>query len=906
MKSDAIINIIQNVHLSEDEILKKLKEWVKANPRVGLNGPSQKEQRQNPMLGLRSPLIAAAILGYTRVLKFLIEETKPGADPNREDICKQTALAYAIEAEHIEAAAYLASKTTNYPRDTRFGYTALHCAAGRNQAAVVKEILNQCPQIIDVTSNEKLSALHLATEYNAFECIQLLVNAKANLSLKTHQDATAYEMSLVKANGSIISYFLDFPQASSAIEVKICGIKHSPLKIVMDNSTGTIPALITLLEAGAGLDLNRIPDKAYNVLKIIGQVRNSDWELLVVADHKISPQQNKKVFITTLAELLERLDDPSYHFRLKQLLHSARHPALKSLPHIESITTKINSLAIFQPSFSASSNSASSSSHNSISLESIKKLGKQELVIRVGLLKEEFKSLSFKLNSQLMSIFSQLIRDPIQNQLELDIDEILTVYLKQLDNLLTFSHHKKIPHSDIFAETEHTFRQVFTAILMFVSRPEFKQLTLNITIPLETNLRELIHGHAKPLRQKFPNFYNTLLDALANTLFKSAQHYIQSKDFDLAYTISREVMYFNSKLVINNPELKRSVDSLNSQCLTALSKINIHENRFTLSIINLEQALTLKPINLALHSHYSETVALLFENHPNIPKERAFNLLKNSINYLSTLVDPNDGSIHSQVICEERSYIPKFEELLAKLEVEIKESTLVKELSGVTKRLESISLRGEKLPHYAPVPLFSPYYEASPSSSICASSSSSSSSASSSWTPISQKTKTKTRGESKPELDTKHKSFSDMPAIIEKHETAKFSIPEGYIKPVKISGTKHLFMTLPENDARFSKFYKLIEGQNAKLIAEKGVNQQGIKLSHVEVQSEVHAPRKQVTIARLKLCGGETLRAWGYIEQTSKDKSGAVQKLVVFRPEGLTTKQEENRTRYKPKGYSGI
>lgn len=910
MKSGLLANIIQNDLISEDEVLLKVKTWVTNNPRVSLNGPSIKEQVQNPMLC--SPLHAAAKRGFTRVLKFLIEEANLSADPNRADMGNQTALSYAIFGQKIGAAVYLASKTSNYPKDTEIGYTALHYAAARNQHTVVKAILAQCPDIINVTSKTGLTALHLATDNNAFECIQLLVEAKADLSIKTFQNVTAYEMSLEKGNGAIISYFLDSSHIFSAIEVDICGTKHSTFNI----TGGKIPAIITLLEAGAGLDLDRIPQITYDLLKRLGQERTADWQLLVVANHKISPEQTKKVFIKTLPELLERLDDPNYHFKLKQLFDSAQHPALKLLPHVESIAAKIkslnpqlsNSLASLQQNFSVSSSSVSSSLHSTVFLEKSKKLTKQEALMRFWSLSNEFVTLSGQIDRQFQFIFLKLKDESFQDPHELDVNQIITAYLERFSELLSFSHQKKMTKPEVFDQAKSEFSKIYSNLLVLILTPKFQQYTLNIMIPLGTQLREIIHYHARPLRQKVPGLYNMLLDSLAVASFETAQRYIKSEEFDLAYTLIQEAMYINSKIIIDNFSLKRNVECFNSQCLIAFSKINIHENRFAVSMIQLEHALLLGPADVALQCFYSETLALLIEKYSNIPKQRAFNLLKNSIEYLSSLKQDNENTFHGQVVFKERSYIPKFKELLLKFEERKEENGLLEKLSDVTQKLELMAHESKEPVKYDSAVLLSSSHDVFMPSSICSSSSSSSSSFScaSSNSILTRKTKIKTRGQPKPELDTKRKPFYHAPVAEVEHEHTGFVVPEGYIQPIKISQNNHLFMTMPAKDARFSKFYRLIEGNTIKWIAEKGVNQQGIKLGHVEVQEEPCAPRKQVPIGRLKLCGGETLRAWGYIEQTSKDVAGAFQKLYVFRPEGLTTKENENRSRYKPKGYAAL
>ncbi|MFO1257452.1 MAG: ankyrin repeat domain-containing protein [Gammaproteobacteria bacterium] len=162
-----------------------------------------------------------------------------------------------------------------------------------------------------------------------------------------------------------------------------------------------------------------------------------------------------------------------------------------------------------------------------------------------------------------------------------------------------------------------------------------------------------------------------------------------------------------------------------------------------------------------------------------------------------------------------------------------------------------------------------------------------------------QKIKIKKQGIANPDLDKKRKKFKAEIKVTSDSE--EFEVPEGYMKPTPMQGghlgENQLFVSMPKDNPNFEKFYKLIKGNFIHCISQYGKGQQGVKLGKAAAVDDKGC-FKEIPIARLKVCGGETLRAWGFVSQAVRTERG-VRKLYLFKPENIVEKKDEYRKGYK-------
>ncbi|MCS5711517.1 ankyrin repeat domain-containing protein [Candidatus Berkiella aquae] len=128
---------------------------------------------------------------------------------------------------------------------------------------------------------------------------------------------------------------------------------------------------------------------------------------------------------------------------------------------------------------------------------------------------------------------------------------------------------------------------------------------------------------------------------------------------------------------------------------------------------------------------------------------------------------------------------------------------------------------------------------------------------------------------------------------------------EGYTPPIPIVNNyipdETLFITLPCNNPTFLPFFGLCYNKQTnnyhevRGIAEKGLNQQGVKLSSKWVTGNNQQPTK-IDIARMKVLGADgkgKLRAIGQVQQEIRTQNNRIRKLYVINE--IEEKKKEKR-----------
>lgn len=770
---------------------------------------------------------------------------------------------------------------------------------------------------------EGTTPLHLAVISGSLGAVKVLVEAGADLLVRDIEGMTPYERSLFFAKNELISYFLDFPHAASAIVANYKGLECSPLDIVMQSSAILkLPAIMTLLEAGAGLVINRISSGVIAHLSVFKYSILPDSEFQIVGQYESRSGTVKKIVCTELNEFQLLLANPVYSFKCRQILNSLDHPLIQQInsPRLQRLKNYIASC--LQAHLSDSP--FCKGSHKNIEFLSIKELTNE-------------------LNRQLLS--SKASNDLMWNDFISDVPPTnfmisLTSQLQVISNILILVNSRKLKKPKI-ERNLLAFSCMTVSVILRIMKSAKCRVDIKPVDFYQQSLREIIHVYGDMLRERFTKVYNLIFDAHGTALLLLAQFYFDERSFDLARTLANESIYSNKKQIIlanhaktHNASLatrQQNIDHQYSQAFVILARIHMSEGRFNQALGLIENALNLAQPKIGTCRGISKAILLLCDKFPDLPNIKAVELLKKCIAKIEAvrtaqyISDNPFSKLMMEMISCEIIYLTELKQKLidvSKLVPPKAVEPITLKLADTIKQLESLSIEGStssdnntNLPK--PIVLSKRTKRIKPT---CSSNrddrhvtqldapalepypafAGSSSSSNISFAPRKQKVKTK--GKSDPKLDTKKKKLA-LSSTSNISLNYGFTVPEGYIEPVVIEGgslaSNYLFMTMPRDHDDFAPFYKLIEGGYIHCIAQYGLNQQGLKLGKAEVQFHVGAPREQVAIARLKVCGNESRRAWGFIEQ-STIVNGKARKLYVFKPENIYDKKDELRKGFRP------
>lgn len=134
-------------------------------------------------LGYRhTPLMHASETGCKHIVEFLIEA---GANINAVDIDGETALLKSCGKPNHEVTNILINAGANVNLKNSRGKTPLYMASiHSNDTPIVQKLIDKGARL-DLTTNDGLSALHIASQQGNKDTVAILVNAGANVDLVT-------------------------------------------------------------------------------------------------------------------------------------------------------------------------------------------------------------------------------------------------------------------------------------------------------------------------------------------------------------------------------------------------------------------------------------------------------------------------------------------------------------------------------------------------------------------------------------------------------------------------------------------------------------------------------------------------------------------------------------------------
>ncbi|KAK3529075.1 hypothetical protein QTP70_016513 [Hemibagrus guttatus] len=133
-----------------------------------------------------TPLYFAAKNGHLRAARHLI---RAGADLNKMSDDRTSPLCAAVDSGHKEVVELLVSEGAEV-NGTYYisGWSCLHQAAYKGHTEIVKFLVNVCS--LEVVDDYGITPLFVAAQYGHHQCLEILVNAGANVNCQANDMAT--------------------------------------------------------------------------------------------------------------------------------------------------------------------------------------------------------------------------------------------------------------------------------------------------------------------------------------------------------------------------------------------------------------------------------------------------------------------------------------------------------------------------------------------------------------------------------------------------------------------------------------------------------------------------------------------------------------------------------------------
>ena len=182
-----------------------------------------------------TPIFLAAEKGSTNIVRLLLENS---ADPKVISSTGSSALHRAAQNGHIDCVEILVDAGGNYNLPKRNGYTPLHCAIAGSHNDVVEYLVRKGADV-NATGDSKLSALELAMLRKNFVAANVLIGARATMTLDETYMSGWFEE-------SFLIFAIEHPAAFT--------IPSSAVVLQLAISRGYDQAALMLI--GSGMDLN--------------------------------------------------------------------------------------------------------------------------------------------------------------------------------------------------------------------------------------------------------------------------------------------------------------------------------------------------------------------------------------------------------------------------------------------------------------------------------------------------------------------------------------------------------------------------------------------------------------------------------------------------------------------------
>lgn len=956
---NTLLNILKSSDKNEEQILKSVKKWF--SQRENLSPTTIK--LANISLDFSSKtLIACAQNGHFTILRYLIEEQ--GLDPNQVLDGKQSPLCSAIKKGHVNIACYLAQKAYSAKPLNPRGYLALHYAAEKpGMIEVTRILLNRYPKHIDTQSREGHTALLIAAKNNNTKLVELLIEKGANPNTADYCGQSPLIWTLINNNAEALSCLLKDPRTNPLPFENID--EHTQILKDLATKEKVVSCYNLWFEAGAGLDINVIPDSVLSLFKL---QRETLKEFIIVGKYLDNGTPKRKIF-TSIEQLMPALAEPKWEFNKIHLARACQNASFKHLPHVK----QLQKLLLAQ-NIKVTKEIPVCHHDNDLVMGDVESvLIKNEKQI-LNIYEAELVLLNHFLEGFSDRFHLVSARDPLLRTADSRLLGLLYRFFECLNNMYLLTHHpitkelKREGTSVPLVSHEAECKSLIRPFLKVFMDEQATETSLEYFLFLEQKIKQLIKYHGNTLKATNQFLYDDLIDALAITSAKMARAYLERGNKDLALSITLEAMRYNDKIDDNN---SANFSYFNrAMCYTTMAEVFLAHGWVTragrLASIALDQYKKTS-VNLAKISHKKNQMTTLFDERicKLIPEladiyiknkriGKAISLLNSCIQYVDNvyavdileLLHIKDASM---VLKNKLALLTKkhFDESIAYLQLQLKQFAIIsgdektltisicflensiashhhellKDFTAKNKNV--IAINNNQLQFNRDAIFAKNFYALIAEINGILSSLPPKLTAGSIGTH--EPTKPVEPTEPVEPIESAKKAELDL-ELCEKFATLGFSLDKpqksgmkpatkdtldetygfeplpGFTRIVPIASSSlpnnTLFVTMPEDNAAFVPFYKLIRDPSKKTyfpvtsIAEKGKNKHGIKLGTTFITNEKQ--KEKISYGRLKI--GGTDRAHGYIEQTVTDEKGKLRKLYVFRH--VVSKKEEQRNRY--------
>ncbi|XP_062270925.1 ankyrin repeat and SOCS box protein 3 isoform X1 [Scomber scombrus] len=147
----------------------------------------------------------AAQRGHLAVVRFLLKAHANINQPTNDLSCPLYA---AVDGGHKEVVELLVSKGAEVNRThTASCWTCLHQAVYEGHSEIARILVNVCN--LEALDDHKISPLFVASQYGQQECLEILVNAGANVNTQAADLATPLLISSQEGHQACVDYLLD-------------------------------------------------------------------------------------------------------------------------------------------------------------------------------------------------------------------------------------------------------------------------------------------------------------------------------------------------------------------------------------------------------------------------------------------------------------------------------------------------------------------------------------------------------------------------------------------------------------------------------------------------------------------------------------------------------------------------
>lgn len=922
-KFSGLFEILNKPNLGKNKALKKVQNWF--NQHANINATSIRLADEAYYLSARV-LIDCANHGFLDVMQFLIE--KKGFNPNQTLLEIESPLITAIKKRDEDMAIYLAQRTKNFKPLLPLGVTALHYAAKLGLLKVVSVLIKKDPSSINQQRRDGATALYLASIYNHEAVVTLLLQQGADPNISNYKGTTPVLYTLEKNMPNLLQLLLQHPGTipfSNDFEISLVY-----QELLSEHKPEDIRRCLNIwFAAGGGLNVSQIPD---SILAVFNLKRSHLKDFLIVCKHQEADGTFKNKIITTVEQLVAIIDDPKWRIEKAQLALACQNPALKDRPFIRKLKAYLctNCEKIDEKT-----------AENEVFLEVYDPLIYQQMTER-ELLKyysDEFGLYDCFIKN--MSYHFEMVfkTDPYLTQHHPQLFPVLKQIFKSIHSFMHLAQYPaanelQIDNKRLMQNISEMFNWLIFRIEGIARNHESLDTNLQYFIFYYDVLQKLIKFHGESIKKVEPTLYKVMLEVTALIGAKMARVHLKQGNKDVALSLTLEAMYYNDKIVIDDDwdavdiELEKKFN--HGVCLTTMAQVFTEHGWINKAGRYASQALSC----LISSEKYDAQIVLLTEKLCDlfIQKNRigkAISLLAEIISYLDKLGFLNPKTM--QNVLELKSSLTNKLTTITKNQL----AASLEYINSKIKPFASIGLNQDTIQIELDNNKLHPHHHQAlakflgKNKSIIAKSATCLLLNRDVWVSknfrnwidqlqslllvekpiaaIDEPWLTELLSVCLISEDEKEKvkKAKDAPKEDEtKEETFGFKKMAGFTPIVPMVSTalpNHtLFMTMPEDNAEYAPFYKLIRNDtktkyfSVPTVAQKGKNQHGVKLGTVTVTND-KKQREKIAYARLK--AGGTARAHGYIEQSILDEKGKQRKLYVFRK--IVDKKDEIRHRYK-------